>query len=223
MFSVMAAREQAVKPGVLVSMGGHDLYEFPLMRAILPALLAGLMLVGSAGPALADRFEAEVLSEINQARANPSRYARELLRTKVSYGERGHDDPAALADAVEFLMRQPRLAALTHNPRLAAAAADHVESQGPRGKVGHGRSGAFGKRLQANGVYAGLAAEAISYGQPTARDVVRQLVVDAGVPNRGHRRDIFGRNYQAAGVACGPHAKWEKMCVIEFAGAIMKD
>ena len=193
------------------------------MRAVLPALLASFFVAATAEPALADRFETEVLSEINQARANPSSYARALLRGKVSYGERGHDDPEALEDAVAFLMRQPRLAPLAHNPRLADAAADHVESQGPRGKIGHGGTGAFGKRLQAHGVYAGLAAEAISYGQPTPRDVVRQLVIDAGVPNRGHRRDIFGRNYQAAGVACGPHLKWGDMCVIEFAGAIMKN
>ena len=52
--------------------------------------------------------------------------------------------------------------------------------------------------------------------------VVRQLVVDSCVPNRAHRKDLFGGAYQAGGVACGPHADYGAMCVIDFAGAIVQ-
>jgi uncharacterized protein YkwD len=106
--------------------------------------------------------------------------------------------------------------------RIAAAARQHAARQGPRGDVGHGAPGSLGQRLRSAGLYAGLEAESISYGQESPRDVIRQLVVDSGVPDRGHRHDLFGRAYQAAGVACGPHAEWGSMCVIDLAGAIVR-
>ena len=52
--------------------------------------------------------------------------------------------------------------------------------------------------------------------------MVRQLVVDSGVPNRAHRKDLFGAAFQTGGVACGPHADYGAMCVIDFAGAIVQ-
>ena len=52
-------------------------------------------------------------------------------------------------------------------------------------------------------------------------DVVRQLIVDSRVRNRGHRRDIFSRGFQVAGVGCADHARYGAMCVIQYAGAIV--
>ena len=123
---------------------------------------------------------------------------------------------------LEILMRQPPLPPLAHDSRLAAAARLHAVRQGPTGEVGHGRPGSLGERLQREGLFAGIEAESISYGQRTPREVVRQLVIDSRVPDRAHRKDLFGHAYQAAGVGCGPHAEWGSMCVIDMAGAIMR-
>jgi uncharacterized protein YkwD len=206
------------------------------MRARASALF-GLLLVAPAllaapVPAHAGQFENAVLAELNRVRAHPQAYARELQRGQVAparYGEDGEDmddtaqqDPDAVDDAIDFLMRQPPLPPLEPDGRLAAAARTHVLRQGPRGDVGHGPAGSLGQRLQSQGLYAGLEAEGISYGQRTPRDVIRQLVIDSGVPSRGHRKDLFGHGFQAAGVACGPHAQWGSMCVIDYAGAIVR-
>jgi uncharacterized protein YkwD len=177
----------------------------------------------------ADGFESAVLAEINAVRANPRAYARELRRQQVleaRYRDDGYgmslEDPDAVDEAIDFLMRQPPAPPLAHDRRLAEAARRHVARQGPRGDVGHGGSGALNQRLQAQGVFAGISAESISYGQAEPRDVVRQLVVDSRVPGRGHRRDLFSHAYQAAGVACGAHRRWGDMCVIDYAGAVMR-
>jgi uncharacterized protein YkwD len=202
------------------------------MRARAPAWL-GLFLLSAAlaapGPLHAAGFEEAVLAQLNQVRAHPQAYARELRREQVGrarYGDEqdgiSQEDPDAVEDAIDFLMRQPPLPPLQDDRRLASAARQHAARQGPRGDVGHGAPGNLGQRLQRAGLYAGLEAESISYGQASPRDVIRQLVVDSGVPGRGHRHDLFGRAYQAAGVACGPHAEWGSMCVIDFAGAIMR-
>lgn len=192
-------------------------------------LLALPLLFVTPTPVRAGGFENAVLAEINAVRANPRAFARELRRQQVRdarYGDDGYgmsqEEPYAVEEAIDFLMRQPPLPPLQHDSRLAAAARRHVARQGPRGDVGHGGSGGLNQRLQAQGLFAGITAESISYGQDSPRDVVRQLVVDSRVPNRGHRRDLFSRAYQAAGVACGAHARWGDMCVIDYAGAIQR-
>ena len=207
------------------------------MRAHALALLAVLathLTLAAPAPARAGGFEDAVLDEINRARANPQAYARKLRRMQVqdaSYGDEdgygygggmAQEDPHAVEDAIGFLMRQRPLPPLREDVRLSAAADAHVARQARSGAVGHGAAGGLGRRLQAEGLFAGMQAESISYGQDTPADVVRQLIVDSRVPTRGHRRDMFSAAYTAAGVACGPHARWGAMCVIDYAGAIQR-
>lgn len=189
----------------------------------LPVVLALAAAVLIPNLALAGDFDDEVLAEMNFARAHPAAYARELRdesRRDDRYSSLAYEDRDAVEEAIDFLMRQPPLAPLQPDDRLAAAARAHTSAQGPRGELGHGAPGSLGQRLQKNGLWAGLAAEDISYGHDTARDVVRQLIIDSGVPNRGHRNNIFGRAYQMAGVGCGAHSVYGSMCVIDFAGAL---
>ena len=166
-------------------------------------------------------FEQEVMQELNRVRADPAGYARYLQSERVKVGivndERA--DPHAFPEALAFLSKQTPLPPLTPDNRLADAAFELAKNQGPTGKIGHGEQGNLGQRIQSRGVWAGLSGETISYGQPTPYEVVRQLIVDFGVADRGHREMIFDASFQAAGVGCGRHAQYGEMCVIDFAGA----
>lgn len=184
-------------------------------RMALAPAFAGLLFLALAPAAEAARLDDAVLDELNFARARPAQYADELRRELNR-----SDDPAAVEEAIDFLERQASLPPLGPDRRVAAAARQHAQTQGARGDVGHGPAGSLGQRLRGQGVWAGLSAENISYGFEDPRDIVRQLIVDSGVPGRGHRRNIFGAGYQLAGVACGPHRAYGYMCVIDFAGAL---
>lgn len=193
------------------------------------AALAALSILCAAAPAAAGGLESAVLAEVNFARTHPAEYARQLRKDAyvggvVGYSEIGNEDVDALSEAIQFLMAQEPLPPLSASESLAAAAHAHAVAQGRTGEVGHVSPGGAGlsERLHAHGVWAGLAAEDISYGYEDPRDVVRQLIIDSGVPGRGHRQNIFGRGYQAAGVACAPHRQYGAMCVIDFAGALVR-
>jgi uncharacterized protein YkwD len=168
------------------------------------------------------------LQELNFARTRPAQYARVLLQEAESprsaASSFAYEDRGALDEALDFLRRQVPLAPLRLNIELAAVALDHAQAQGREGGFGHvGSDGAsLSDRLHRHGVWAGLAAEDISYGYQTPRDIVRQLIVDSGVPGRGHRNNIFGSAYQAVGVGCGGHRVYGAMCVIDFAGALVR-
>jgi uncharacterized protein YkwD len=166
-------------------------------------------------------FEQEVIVELNRVRADPAGYAAYLQRERAQKGVSNDEraDPHAFPEAVEFLKKQAPLPPLAADNRLSDAAFELAKAQGPTGAIGHGPNGNLGQRIQARGVWAGLSGETISYGQPTPYEVVRQLVVDFGVADRGHREMIFDATFQAAGVGCGRHAQYGEMCVIDFAGA----
>lgn len=187
---------------------------FSLRESWLP-MLAGLTFVTVAPAAWGMSLDDAVLAELNYARAHPAEYARELRRDPDASNDR-----AALEEAIDFLERQQPLGPLDGDRRIGAAARAHARAQAVSGSVGHAAAGGLGRRLQENGIWAGLSAENISYGYDSAAGVVRQLIIDSGVPGRGHRRNIFSSGYQLAGVACGPHPTYDVVCVIDFAGAL---
>jgi hypothetical protein len=200
------------------------------MRGLSAApAMAGLLLlsVATAAPAFARGLDDAVLDEINYVRQQPRQYERELQRVYAAWrpdDRYGANDPQDVEEAVDFLMRQSPLPPLRRDERLSEAAFDHAAAQGPRGQLGHAgpRGETLGQRLQRRGMWAGISAENISYGYGDPEGVVRQLIIDRGVPNRGHRLNIFGHSYQAAGVGCARHAVYGAMCVIDFAGAIVQ-
>ena len=67
----------------------------------------------------------------------------------------------------------------------------------------------YGKTLQ-------QAAENLSFGQTTGKDVVLQLIIDDNVKERGHRNNIFNPLYRVMGCFTGEHKKYKNMAVIDY-------
>ncbi len=203
--------------------------RFPFIGAPakdVPMLLPlALALAAPSQPAL----ERAVLAEINFARTRPRDYAerlrayRKLFRGKIVYypgnpdGLLTREGTRAVDEAIRFLERQPPLAPIAPSPLLARAARDHVAEQGPRGATGHvsadGANPVLRVQRRGGGSYV---AEVITYGPPSAVEVVRQLIVDDDVPGRGHRKTLFAAEMRFAGVACGPHRGYRVMCVADL-------
>jgi uncharacterized protein YkwD len=47
---------------------------------------------------------------------------------------------------------------------------------------------------------------------------MENLLIDDGVADRGHRRNIYDASARVVGIACGPHPRYGTMCVIVQAG-----
>jgi uncharacterized protein YkwD len=180
------------------------------------------------------RADLAVLEEINAARADPQGYAQRLRAYLTAFRGRlveepGHmpimsqEGPSAVEEAIADLERRTPAPPLSHHSAAARAALRMVADQGPSGRLGHvGSDGStLRQRLQEAGLWAMAMEEDISYGEADPQEVVRQLIVDDGVPDRGHRLAVFDPHMSVAGVACGPHAAWRWMCVVDFAGAVM--
>ncbi len=168
-------------------------------------------------------FATVILHELNLARQNPSSYARLLQETANGSSLRTHEGGRVVDEAIRFLRdAQPR-PPLALSPGLCRAAADHCRDQAA-GAMGHnGRDGSNpASRINRYGRWQGAWAENIAYGKRSARDIVLALIIDDGVRGRGHRKNIFNPNYNVAGAACGPHARFGSVCDIDFAGAFVE-
>ena len=205
----------------LVGIQAFEIPEAPSLEAPSPEAPSANA-PAAVRPSVAPSVDDALLAEVNFARAHPQDYARRLLLQPVSDWERGladRTDPAAVAEAIDFLMRQTPLPPLRADERLAAAALEHVAAQGAAGHTGHESANgeAFDARLRRHGVDARMWGENIAYGPARPSDVVRELIIDSGVPDRGHRRNIFYATFETAGVSCGPHRDYAAMCVMDFA------
>lgn len=202
-------------------------YDGP-MKAVLIALAALVLPTVSAQEPRDRDVAREVERQINLARTDPAAYARRLRAHRAVYvgdvfrepgqpAVRTQEGVAAVDEAIAFLERQTPLPPLAANEALRLAAADHVADQGPRGVLGH--DGADGSSFVDRIVRRGgprSGGENIAYGGDTGEAVVIQLIVDDGVPDRGHRANIFRPGYVSAGAACGQHLTYRYMCVIDF-------
>ena len=176
-------------------------------------------------------LEEGIVREHNLARQDPKGYAGhlrafrdlfdgELIRIPGQATVLTQEGVDAVDEAIAFLMAVEPAPALSPSEGMSAAAAGHVRDQGRSGKTGHAGSDGSrpAERVTRHGSWDVALAENLSYGPDTARHVVMGLIIDDGVPDRGHRRTIFNGALNVIGVACGPHSSFGTMCAMDYAG-----
>jgi uncharacterized protein YkwD len=206
----------------------RSLLAVTLMTACLQAQEAAVATKPSTPAELA------VVREINKIRRFPREYAKylralgtrfegTLWRLRDHVPIRTNEGRAAIIEAAEYLEKvAPVMELITYDEALHRAALDHVQDQGPTGATGHkGTDGSSpsGRIKRYSGI-GGLSAEVINYGDETPRMTVIQLVIDDGVPDRGHRRNLFDRRFRVAGAAIGPHTEYGIMVVVDLADVL---
>lgn len=179
--------------------------------------------------------EKAVIFEMNKVRTNPKRYAVEVVEPMIARfvdednryiyikddGTRilTNEGRKAVKECIKALSTIDSVGILYPSEGLSRAAKDHMQSQGPTGKVGHSsKAGATPwDRIKKHGQLEGMAGENIDYGNELAQEIVVSLLIDDGVPSRGHRINIMKKEFGVAGVAIGSHLRYGTMCVIDYA------
>jgi uncharacterized protein YkwD len=178
-------------------------------------LAAAFLLFGAAAlaqPMRGGDLPSAVLTQLNWVRAHPSEYADQL---------RAAPQTATTREAIAYLQRRAPAPPLELNAGLGFSAALHANDEGRHGAFEHAGSdgSSAGERMERAGVWAGMLAEEMAAGQDRAEDVVRALIVDEGVPDRGHRKDLMDPFLRRAGVGCASHPVYGVICVIDLASA----
>ena len=204
------------------------IFAFVCTLAFNLAMSNSVFAANAADPYLSS-VEQEVLNELNLARTNPKQFAEFLAEMRPYFNGNNLERPgqfilvtqegvAAVDEAISFLRSTAPLSALRISRGLSLAAQTHANDQ-QNGEMGHiGSDGSQPwTRMNRYGTWQDKVAENISYGGYSTRGVVIQLIVDDGVPGRGHRVNMFNPEYRFVGVGCGTHARFHDMCVMDFA------
>lgn len=182
-------------------------------------------------------FEKEVVYEINLFRSNPAKYAKRHIaplakkfkENDLYYPKYGKiptkEGVEAVRECVKQLKMETPKSILYADSSLTKVAFDHQTDLSKTGKTGHigSDNSTFQIRIERYGFKKNNFAENIDYGNTSARRMIVLLLIDDGVKNRGHRKNMLKPEINLVGVSCGPHPIYLNICVMDFARGIAED
>jgi uncharacterized protein YkwD len=156
--------------------------------------------------------EQKVVLFMNMARYDGPLFSRTFLD---AYVEENHlKRTASLRSLYRDLGHVSGLPALIPEEDLTAVAQGHATRSGETGHVGHRDMDKRFAPLQGNPYLAW--GENCSYGYEEALSIVITLLIDEGIPDAGHRKNILNDGYNSVGVAIRPHRNYRVNCVMDF-------
>lgn len=157
--------------------------------------------------------EKNVIYLMNLARLNGTKF-----RDTYAKGYLGNKSSSYISSLYSDLAKVSNLPMLVPETYLTKAAVAHAQEMGRSGQSGHNSldgTDAF-TRIENHGYQGYAMAENCSYGESTAIGIVMQLLVDEGVSDVGHRKNILDRDHKAVGVAIRSHTYYKSNCVQDF-------
>jgi uncharacterized protein YkwD len=165
--------------------------------------------------------EKQVIFYMNLARINPKLFAETYLQEYRDSVKEDGTLTSSMSSSITSLQKELRsigsTQALHPLKELYGSASDHAKKTGRTGEVGHDdyeqRFAAITKKYNS---YA--TGENCDYGTRDPLAIVLGLLIDDGVANLGHRKNILNTNFTYVGVSIAPHKKYEWDCVIDLLG-----
>lgn len=156
--------------------------------------------------------EKDVVLFLNKVRHNPPLFAELYVKKRVSKWAAARECYRQMRSMKPLPILQPSLA-------LWKAARDHAKDLGKWGKSGHvGTDGSnLSQRVNLYGTWKSGISENCSYGFNDPLAIILQLLIDDGVPSRGHRKNILAPGMRYIGTSIQLHAKYAFNCVQDFA------
>ena len=91
---------------------------------------------------------------------------------------------------------------MTHAAQLLK---DHLA----KGLTEHPKKGPLSmKERLCNSIGKGLMGENLAFGNKTGQDAILSLLIDDGIPNRLHRKNLFSDEFTHIGMAMGEHMSY---------------
>ena len=178
-----------------------------------------------------DQICADILEQINKARASPEDFMVKVQERLNSYDGKNFtvDDQVyqsfegeeAPKEAIAALQITQPKEQLERCAGLDQAAADLASYLGETGEVSHtGKDGTrMGDRISAHGKWTGKIGEIIGVQPESGLNFVLQWIIDDGVKTRGDRKSILSPDFTRVGVAACAHKTYKTVAVVVFSEA----
>lgn len=181
------------------------------------------------------RLAEDIVRELNFARTNPKKYAEQVLIPRLNYFNGNmYTEPGMvplltregitpLKECIDALNAVAAVDILSLEEGLCRSAQWLADDQAHSGQMGHTGSDSsdLAVRISRYGTWAVVCGENCAYGSKTAREIVAQLLIDDGVPGRGHRINILKQEFKKVGIGFSDkeNAPYGAVTVMDFAGS----
>lgn len=156
--------------------------------------------------------EKKLVLFMNMARHDGPLFSESFLPAYIQ--ENGLENSSYIRSLRKDLKKVSGLTPLIPEKDLTAVAQGHARLSGEKGKVGHeGFKKRFEPLMGNPYVHVG---ENCSYGYERAIDIVLSLLIDEGVKNVGHRKNILNPGFNSVGVSIRPHKTYRVNSVMDF-------
>jgi len=163
------------------------------------------------GDSIFHSTEDEIIFLMNFARWNGAFYFDNVI---VPYlNSRKTKSNSYIRSLKSQLYKTSALPLLFENNSLHQIAKQYAIQGGNKGVVGHSD---FEKRYTNSLSLFTSVGENISYGYINPIEIVNELLIDHGIANLGHRKNILNEKFNSIGVYIAPHKKYKTHCVISF-------
>jgi len=155
--------------------------------------------------------EKKVIFITNLARADGPLFAETFLKQYMILKDmKGNKYTRSLFRELQEVKDLPML---LPEKELYNVARDHATRSGMKGFEGHkGFKNRYGPVMTK---YMEVG-ENIYYGKYTAEEIVLQLLIDEGIEDLGHRKNILNPRFNSIGVSIKPHKSYSYNCVMSF-------
>lgn len=156
--------------------------------------------------------EKKVVLFMNMARDNGPLFAETFLQSYIQ--ENNLEKSKEVKSLFRDLKKTKGIQPFQIEADLTSVAQGHANKTGKSGRVGHQD---FNKRFEPlMGNPYNHVGENCSYGYEQAIDIVLSLLIDEGVSDVGHRKNMLNEEFNSVGVAIRPHKSYRVNCVIDF-------
>ncbi|MFI5204597.1 MAG: CAP domain-containing protein [Flavobacteriales bacterium] len=155
--------------------------------------------------------ERDVIYYCNLARLDPKKFAdtyvTDYIKTNVK------KETSYTRSLVRDLKKARPMYVLQGSQDLYQCAYDHAVKSGKKGTTGHQE---LVKRMKKFAPARNPYGENCDYGNDNALDIVMSWLIDEGVSDLSHRKNMLDKEYTSAGVSIQPHKKMRVNAVMDF-------
>lgn len=174
--------------------------------------------------------EKNLILAMNLVRSDPSKfselyvvprfdyYDKKLFRFPGKVARRLKEGLSAAKELNRVLKRTDPLPILYPSKGVSNASADHARYMKEKGTTSHAGQGGMDKRVSKYGEWKKSLAENLQWGASNAHEAIISLLIDDGVPSRGHRVNMMNPVFTKVGVSVKDHPEYKISYVINYVG-----
>jgi len=157
------------------------------------------------------KTEMDVIYYCNLVRLDPKKFLNTVVPKYVA--SRELKSSSYLSSLKRELKKTKKLPAFKLSDNLYGVANVHAVASGKKGTTGHQN---YSKRFKKVIDEFGTNGENCDYGNGKAIDIFFSWLIDEGISNLGHRKNILDKEYNHAGVSIADHKKFDVNAVMAF-------